>query len=550
MSAVLPSITTTPAAANPTAAPADLTDDQFAPALLQARASSRVAQEVLVIANKFRARIATRAPGAVWTEVGQGDVGDRTATILTAVAKAKQLFWLTIPEAHLGAVDIQSPSLTSLAAPFAARQIKTWQQAAAKATVVGGRKGEVSESTRFEVASLAGWRCQFEGCGEDLRAHLAPSAKGNYSYFAHIVASSIDGPRGDSVESALLADDASNVMLMCDKCHRLIDRVAPDRYDTPRLRAMRSANVAQVRRLLDTLRFPKAKMLVLGGNIEGQAFTFDERAAEEAMWLQSMRQADGQAAFFARNGGHLGASNSDAYWLSLFALLPTDIARFKAMREATDGGTQTALAVFPLHSTSVLALYGRLVGDSGPTRLFQFHRDQVSGAPGAQWRWPDLPRPPPDKFRVSPHREPQSNQSEAVLLINLTAAVPFSDLPTHMFTEGAFVLPTVELTVDASGPGVIGHPEDLELLGRAFDSALLTIQDKWRSRRIHVVMVAPASACFRLGQKLQARHHADVVMYERRPASQPGQRGAFAPTIEISSTKVTLLSTGASTSIS
>ena len=69
-------------------------------------------------------------------------------------------------------------------------------------------------------------------------------------------------------------------------------------------------------------------------------------------------------------------------------------------------------------------------------------------------------------------------------------------------------------------------------------------------RTVHLVLIAPVTACFRVGQKMQARHHADFILYERRPSASPGVRGEFAKTIAISPTEVTLLSTGESTSIS
>ncbi len=507
-----------------------LPDDMLASAIQAARAAAGALSEILVVADAFHARVAVRTPGAAWTEVARGDLSSRTEAVLATAATARQLAWLTVTPGQVDAVDFHQSSAIAAARPFSEKELKSWSQNAARVTTAG-RTGEVSAATRFEVAALAAWRCQYDGCGEDLREHFAPRARGNYGYFAHIVASSVDGPRGDAIESPLLADEPANIMLMCDKCHRLIDRVDPSSHDATRLRAMRAASVAEVKRLLGTLAFPKARMLVIGGNIEGQTFVFDPRAAEEAMWLQSLQPADAQSSYFARNGGHLGAVNSDAYWLSLFALLPSDIARLKAIREGTaaDAQSMLPLAVFPLHSMSMLILTGRLLGDSGPMHLFQFHRDQVGKTPGAQWAWPGAPRPPADKFKVNVRREPESGDGdgdgEAILFLHLTAQLPPSDLPHGLVDGDALALPAIEITVDERNHRVVSHPHDLELLGRAIDDALATLQDEWRVRRIHVVPIAPTTACFRLGQKLQARYHADVVIHERRPATVPGKPG-------------------------
>jgi hypothetical protein len=83
----------------------------------------------------------------------------------------------------------------------------------------------------------AAWRCQFSGCGVDLREHLISSMSGNYSYYAHIVASSEDGPRVIVILKNL--DEPTNIMLLCDKCHRLIDKIEPHNYSVEILRDMR-----------------------------------------------------------------------------------------------------------------------------------------------------------------------------------------------------------------------------------------------------------------------------------------------------------------------
>ncbi len=527
-----------------------LTDDELAAALRLRAAAGE--PHVLVIANKFstRALAAATASSAAWSDLGVGDIGPSALKVLEAAAKRHQVQWIETSVSDVSEVDFAASGPAIRVVPA---HMRSWCKKRDKITGTSGRHGEVDTATRFEVASLAGWRCQFEGCGENLRHHFVPGATGNYSYFAHIVASSADGPRGDKVKSPLLANDPSNIMLMCDKCHRLIDRVAPARYDADHLNEMRQRNVAEVSKLLDTLRYPAAQILVIGGNIEGQSFAFDERIAEEAMWLRRLRTGGGRAEWFARNGSHLGASNSDGYWLSLFQLLKNDRPRLAGLLDgsAYGGAPRPPLAVFPLHGTSVLVLSGRLIGDSGSTRVFQFHRDQVSGQRGGQWAWPEeAPTPANNKFKVQVHLDAQGGEAEACLRINLTAAVPASDLPAHLYSAGQHGMPTIEIAVENPSHRVISHPADLELIGRAVDQALQKLQDEWRVRTVHLVLIAPATACFRIGQKMQARHHAEFILYERVPSIAPGTRGEFGKTIAISPTDVTLLSTGESISIS
>lgn len=195
---------------------------------------------------------------------------------------------------------------------------------------------------------------------------------------------------------------------------------------------------------------------------------------------------------------------------------------------------------------SVLILSGRIIGDASSIALFQFHRQKVFGK-GKQWAWPEVAVPQNNKFKVITHKDNLDGESEALLLVNITAKIPESELPEHLFNNG-YILPTIEITVDECSFNAINHPKDLEHLGEAIDIAYKKIQDEWRLQKVHLIMVAPTTACVRLGQKMQARHHADFILYERKPGA--GNKGPFEPTIQIGAEKVSLVATGQEINIS
>lgn len=493
-----------------------------------------------VIANAFTVRIFAAAAADQWVEVGIGDLGDETSNELIPVAKGSHLTWAKTDVLDLMQARMELSNL--LRASVA--DVRTWIKRRDKVT--SGRQGEVSEAIKAEVCSLAAWRCQFEGCGENLRAHFMPGMRGNFSYLAHIVASSPDGPRGDPSLSSQLANEPANILLLCDKCHRTIDRVAPHLYSRDRLLEMRERNLASVERCLDSLRYPLARVLAMGGNVQGQSAGFDYPLALEAMWLQRLRADNSRPDWFARNAGHIGDTHSQAYWSSLFVLLKKDIPRLQSILDGTgdDSVQGKPLAVFPApHCTSVLILTGRLLGEGRTIHLFQFHRDQVGGHLGGQWAWTGA-RPATDKYRVNVLRPAQNGDEEATLLVYLTDAIPPKELPTSFYENGQWRLPTIEVTVQEPSRRVIGHPFDLELFGRAMDDALQKLQDQWRVTKVHLLVIAPVTACVRIGQKMQARCQPDFVLHERNTSGDIAEHGSFVPTIGISTTEVTHLRTG------
>lgn len=82
----------------------------------------------------------------------------------------------------------------------------------------------IDNKNKFMLWAISGGRCQYRGCNKILHTDILTKRNFNQSYIAHIVADVAGGPRGCTTRSPLLADDITNLMLLCDTHHRLIDR--------------------------------------------------------------------------------------------------------------------------------------------------------------------------------------------------------------------------------------------------------------------------------------------------------------------------------------
>lgn len=497
--------------------------------------TSRGPQHVLVISNSTTSRIFKRLDAsASWSIVGGGEFGPESLSASKTLLKQRRLWWAEV-DAPLQQVDaVVAPSLSALKG-----QVSKWVK---RADDLVGRQGDASAHTREEVAYLAAWRCQFSGCGKDLRTHLATGQRGRFSYFAHIVASAPDGPRGDPVLSAELADDVTNVMLLCDECHRLVDRVNPGLYTTEKLREMRERSIAEVKRILSALQYPNVEPIAVLGNISGQFPQFSDHDAEEALWSSKLRSGGGRPERFLTLGGLQHDPHSSGYWGSAFLSLKQDLPRLQGLLNGTRyGSSRPRLALFPLHGTSLLILAGRILGDASGTHLFQPHRNKVGDVTGTRWSWPtDSVAPASDKYKVRALKESGGRCREACLLVSLTFPIESSRLPVTCFDGAELLLPTIELSTEATNPGVVGHPSDLQLIGVALDEALRILQDEWHVEKIHLFVGAPTTACVLVGQKMQARNQATFLCHE----TGGGAKKDFKQTIEISSTHVRELASG------
>ncbi|WP_322997100.1 SAVED domain-containing protein [Castellaniella sp.] len=506
--------------------------------------------EVLVVANGFTTRVlAGDGNDTEWRDIGHGGFGDHSKEAVGPLLRARRLLWATTSALPTTAQTISSGQLSTATV----KTIKTWQKGvqdltAPKARKVKGRQAEASTAIRQIVSAHAAWRCQFPGCGVDLREHASTGQQGNFSYFAHIVASSADGPRGSVEESARLADDPSNFLLLCDSCHRLIDRVSPTEYPTEKLHAIRDASIAEVSRLLDTLRYREVKPYAILGNLGNQVAYLSSGEVREALWNSKLRCSKDAPETLFQPGNHLYKDQTATYWGALFEKLRQEIPQVQRYINGAshNGGDRTELAIFPLHLTSVLVLAGHILGDNGGIHLFQPHRDKVGEALVTRWAWSaSATSPSPEKYKVRTLGSSPTDSEEACLLVSLTFGIDPARLPEHCYKNGQWVLPALEVYVDEPSPNVISHPEDLQLFGKQFDDALRTLQDRFRAKKIHLIVGAPATAAVVIGQKMQARHHAPFICHE----SIGGPQAPFRPSIKISSAQVTELASGATCSL-
>ncbi|MCP5285463.1 MAG: SAVED domain-containing protein [Burkholderiaceae bacterium] len=496
--------------------------------------------DVLVIANTHTVSVRHRRTAtAAWEVVCGGELGVEALEAAKPLTR-KRLLWATTAAVPS---EVNPDSMTVAKASVAL--LNRWLKGSVDET---GREGDVTQAIKDDLTYLAGWRCQFSGCGRDLKRHGATGGRGRFSYFAHIVAASPSGPRGHPQDSKLLASEPSNFMLLCDECHRLIDKVNPSKYTVEVLRKMREDNIAEVARLLDTLKHKPAEVIAVVGNIAGQAAQFSMDDAHEAMWGVGLRSTEAKPTRYFYPGGQNHDVHSAAYWGSLFQQMKSDLPALQTLLNGTrTGAARPRLAIFPMHSTSVLLLAGRVLGDTAGTQLFQPHRNKVG--PGTRWAWPapgTLPMPPLDKFSVQVLQTQAPGQAEAILVVALTSDIEADRMTSACVADGRLALPALRVVGPSFDKDCMQQPEDLQLFGLAVDVAMRKLQEEWRVRKVHLFVSAPASAVVVVGQKLQARHHAEFICHE----SMAGPSSAYRATIEITPTSVRELVSGMAQTLS
>lgn len=106
----------------------------------------------------------------------------------------------------------------------------------------------ISSPNRYILWGKAAGRCEYRGCNKELFRDALTQSEFNQAYIAHIIADVPGGPRGDATKSELLKNDLSNLMLMCDEHHRLIDKVEVEKHTVDLLMTMKKEHEDRIER--------------------------------------------------------------------------------------------------------------------------------------------------------------------------------------------------------------------------------------------------------------------------------------------------------------
>lgn len=131
-------------------------------------------------------------------------------------------------------------------------------------------------------ATSAG-RCQYEGCNKVLHRDILTKRTYNSAYIAHIVADKPNGPRGDAKRSNLLCNDINNLMLLCDKHHRLIDKEDVEGHPESRLIEMKRKHEERIMRITDIAPDKLTHIILYGANIGINNSPLSYQLASEAI---------------------------------------------------------------------------------------------------------------------------------------------------------------------------------------------------------------------------------------------------------------------------
>ncbi len=360
-------------------------------------------------------------------------------------------------------------------------------------------RSRIRRLTEVLLAVRSGGRCEFCGCNEFLYQSALTGETGNFSDKAHIVAFREEGPRGeqDRPEDIDDIDDIENLMLLCLRDHRVIDR-NPKRYTLEVLREFKREHEARIAFATGLGPEMQTTVLQFTGRI-GQFVPAIARSEVVDALLPKYPAADP----FTIDLNGFGAEAGTDYYAAAARRIRQRVAELVetgGMLEKT-----RHLSIFALGPIPLLVALGHAVGNKVETQFFQCHRDN----PGRRWCWRNDGEPVRFEFI---QRADAADALELGLALSLSGDVTCESLPAF-----AANMPLFEVRPATHKPGtaLIRHRSDLDAFRAAYRRTIAELRGRYPVlKRIHLYPAVPVPVAVACGFDLLPKVDPELVIYD------------------------------------
>lgn len=343
--------------------------------------------------------------------------------------------------------------------------------------------------------AVSGGRCEYAGCNKVLHTDILTNRKCNSAYIAHIVADEPSGPRGDVVRSKLLANDISNLMLLCDTHHRMVDadEVA---YTEPYLLEMKCQHEERIRRITEIAPNMSSEIILYGANIGNNHTPLSYQSACEALLHDYYPASDNAIELRMKNVPF--TDDTDTYWTMEEANL---CEQFKLqIKPRLMQGNADHYSVFALAPQPLLIKFGVLLNDLNDVKVYQKHREPST------WKWQTVSS---DIEYIL--REPDDKTKVPVIIFSLSATVTYDRIQKALGDNTSIWELTISGTPNNDFLKTEALLSDFRCIARhAFDK----IKSHHGNTELHIFPAMPISASVELGRVWMPKVDMPMAIYD------------------------------------
>lgn len=344
----------------------------------------------------------------------------------------------------------------------------------------------------------AAGRCQYRGCNKPLWIDGLTKFEFNSAYLAHIIADKPNGPRGDVEWSDKLGKDISNIMLLCDVHHRLIDKQDVEGHPVELLREMKEEHENRIALITEMDADRESHIVLFGTNIGGHSSPLNLNEVYPAMKKEKRYPAN-------RNPIALNLDNSlfkdedEFFWTVERANLQ------KQFKEKIEflllSHSVKHVSLFGLAPQPLLMELGKLFSDIPIVDVFQRQRE-----PEPTWVWDE------DIDTEYIIKRPKEIKEKVALIISLSATIS-EDRITKVLGDDISIW---TITIDVPENDFLKSKKQLSEFRRVFRKLLDEIKYKHgQENAINIFPAAPVAINVEIGRVWMPKADLPLVVYDQ-----------------------------------
>ncbi len=372
----------------------------------------------------------------------------------------------------------------------------------------------IPDKTKHRLWIRAGGRCEYLGCNTRLFRDDLTLAEMNRSYIAHIVADSPGGPRGDEVLSPRLAKELSNLMLLCDTHHRLIDVEDVEGHPMDLLRTFKSQHEDRIDRVTDIDTDRKSYIVTYAANIGARKGAISPRQTRCALVAEQMYPAT-EATLDLDMTQNAMTDITPEFWVTECQNID-EFVRTRLSGLGPDGNTMEHLSVFAIAPIPLLMYFGKLLGDIRTVEVFQRHRDSKS------WEWQASTPGEPD-YIVEAMRPATTKTPDVIFELSLSDAIDSGSIEKIMGSTK----PKYRIAIPEPNRDYLKSRDQLAAFCEEYRCLLTRIMgDAGKGLTIHLFSAIPVSVAIEIGRMVLPKSDVRIEVYDFNNAV-PGWRRAL-----------------------
>lgn len=343
----------------------------------------------------------------------------------------------------------------------------------------------------------AGGRCAYAGCNENLLDDQLTYLKAKTGYLAHIVGEKPDGPRGHRTLSEKLKSDPDNFMLLCGRHHKMVDVDQVDEHPVALLQRYKREHDERIELQTGIHPSKRTHVVLFGEGIQDRRGQVNFEQAHQAIMPE---QYPATARGIRIDLNEVALTSADAeYWEVATKIIKRKVAAVHEKEDAT-GVPINHLSIFGLGPIPLLIYFGRAVGDTIPTDVYQRHLSP------ANWRWREMGSQGFNYTLISP--EESVKECNVAVVLSLSGHIHRKEVARLLGEQ----LPTYEITIANPGRTYLQAQEQLELFTREWRDLMTRIRAAHGSAcEIHLFPAVPVAVAVEMGRAL--RPAADPIIH-------------------------------------